>query len=892
MLHRIIVINSELYTKAEILLGDSSSIQFVGQNNIGKSSLINTLNFLYITDVKQMRFEANKSLKESLKHYFPNLHTSYVVFEIKSSAYECIIVKRNKENELEYYLVKHAYDENIFFEDLEGGKMVRPFKEVENQFVEKGASLVKLTREQLHNKVYSDKRTDNPVLLLSKEDQQRDNKTRTRSKTFMQIYRHLIHANKLSSDDFVKMIMVSSNTNTSDLTVFEESGTHFDDIEKLTSKMKKLQTVRPLFDDLKKTYTLFQEKQENLGKTHYTFLQCYPQAIKKAKEAIQAKAKEQETFQKQLAELNMQREKLLQEKGRAQSAVEQQTTILASLDKKFAVIAPYDTKLALNALVTEVENLEKEKQQIKQALFGYSSKPKDKKTLQAELKQLQSRANTLKSTINNFSNTLVQHISADAKVRQRLNTLLSQELLYLPKKAIKKQVTELEKVLTLFDGQVDISSIKENKPFVTIEELREKLQATQEAAHAVQQLLDNQEALAHSEAKWLQRFQLLTQVRTKPVLLKEQKKIEKTLKKHRAQEKKYDTDLLAQQKDIEKALASLNRCQEEYKTALANKEKYEGWKEKLLKQSPPVPVTEQLTSEKSLAKLYQVIDGSLQSYDDEYLEIERQMNKILLQLGSYFKAKTSEQEVTHDPETLIKALEREYEGISAFHQKRESIIDGVINTFVNPTQSFLERYYELKKYVKALSSRLDSYHISDIQKIELEIQDIPKLLNDLEQISRLKEGTPLLLESTEQSARLELLRSYINENRSVRLQDLFHFQLKLTKRDGRKELLSMSKQMQSKGSDKMIRVFLFLMLLKQFFVGKHANRLVIYVDEIGAVDNENIERLLNLCEQYHVLPIFAWTEIKEGFDKHYLLLPSIKNNGKLYLDEGSLIKKD
>ena len=50
MLNRIVIINSELYGKADILIGDSTSIQLEADSNVGKSSLINTLNFLYIPE--------------------------------------------------------------------------------------------------------------------------------------------------------------------------------------------------------------------------------------------------------------------------------------------------------------------------------------------------------------------------------------------------------------------------------------------------------------------------------------------------------------------------------------------------------------------------------------------------------------------------------------------------------------------------------------------------------------------------------------------------------------------------------------------------------------------------------------------------------------------------
>ncbi|MEM1007994.1 MAG: hypothetical protein AAGJ35_03230, partial [Myxococcota bacterium] len=81
----------------------------------------------------------------------------------------------------------------------------------------------------------------------------------------------------------------------------------------------------------------------------------------------------------------------------------------------------------------------------------------------------------------------------------------------------------------------------------------------------------------------------------------------------------------------------------------------------------------------------------------------------------------------------------------------------------------------------------------------------------------------------------------------------------------------------------------FLMLLKEFFVPKPDNRVAIYIDEVGTIDKENIQRILNLCAQYHALPIFASVELKEGFDKYYTLLSSMENNGKIVLEKETTI---
>ena len=104
MLNKIVIINSELYAKASIHIGESSSIQITAENNVGKSSFINALNFLYITDRDQMRFEDDRKLSDSMKHYFDgtSLH-SFIIFEILKNGYYSILVKATPENTIEKY---------------------------------------------------------------------------------------------------------------------------------------------------------------------------------------------------------------------------------------------------------------------------------------------------------------------------------------------------------------------------------------------------------------------------------------------------------------------------------------------------------------------------------------------------------------------------------------------------------------------------------------------------------------------------------------------------------------------------------------------------------------------------------------------------------------------
>ena len=113
MLTKITVLNSYGYGKAQIKLDDCDSLQLVGPNNIGKSTLIYTLNFLFIVYGHKMTFSGHrKGDKDTIHHYFPSPTQSFIVFESRKNSYYCILLKRDVDGELEYYKINSEYKED------------------------------------------------------------------------------------------------------------------------------------------------------------------------------------------------------------------------------------------------------------------------------------------------------------------------------------------------------------------------------------------------------------------------------------------------------------------------------------------------------------------------------------------------------------------------------------------------------------------------------------------------------------------------------------------------------------------------------------------------------------------------------------------------------------
>src|ERR1043165_4865418 len=84
---KLILVHAGRYDYAEVEL--SASLQIVGPNNTGKTTLINTLQFLYVDDLRTMDF-GSYNLEQTLAYYFPGQY-SYVLFECLGVTGQCVI---------------------------------------------------------------------------------------------------------------------------------------------------------------------------------------------------------------------------------------------------------------------------------------------------------------------------------------------------------------------------------------------------------------------------------------------------------------------------------------------------------------------------------------------------------------------------------------------------------------------------------------------------------------------------------------------------------------------------------------------------------------------------------------------------------------------------------
>lgn len=123
-LQKLMLLNSAGYGHAVIPL--DAPVSLVGQNNSGKTSLINAFQFLFIRNFNQMRFDSHEA-NETKKFYFPTV-CSYILLEMQLKKKLVVIgcVGKDISHNYEYF----SYEGSLKMEDFitEDGSIVEESK--------------------------------------------------------------------------------------------------------------------------------------------------------------------------------------------------------------------------------------------------------------------------------------------------------------------------------------------------------------------------------------------------------------------------------------------------------------------------------------------------------------------------------------------------------------------------------------------------------------------------------------------------------------------------------------------------------------------------------------------------------------------------------------------
>ena len=868
MLTSLTIINSKVYGKAEIRFNDCDSLQLVGPNNIGKSTLIYALNFLFIIDGNKMTFSGNRrGDKETIHHYFPNPNQSYIVFEVFKKAYYCILLKRDSEGNLEYYKYQSDYKESHY---VDAEKRLMKFDEVQANLASEGITLEAFKdKREVFNFVYQRGRRNNGVVWLD------DNvKSDGLSNNFSKIYRYLINTKLITNKNLKEALIIADNRENESLNFSQKNKKDIYDLRKINNEIRNLKSVKNEFDEFREIVSQYSAKSKIISQLYAAFTQNYEHTLPSLQAQLVDKTQTRAKINTEINEdLNPKKSDLDRKIGGKDAEIQNEAIKVNEKEIDLKTINTFEPEKILNEILA---NYDKKRKEIESRLTMIDIQKLNSKQIEYRVMTLKNQVTSFENQIKNYSDLLINKISGNKDNRKLLNAILSEQVKALPGEQVKKAIHKIRDSLKIFDGEIDISKNIIQKDFESIEEITEKLNQAKTELKSQEQLLETVKDIEKSQSE-LQTILTeidtikvkLQKIKSKPALVKSIEKMKAVIATLNTEKEQFETDQKAISKKIAQKSNELIEINEEIKKREDRISKLQENKREL---EAFGIAPDEFDSSEDLDLLYNKI--KLNQNDRYTLKINKDnlFEKLREKLQSTFA----------DEQDFIKYVEEEIALIDDKERSIQSLLESISTQFANPAYTLLKRYDEFKEFVNnKFNHKLSQSRISDIESLTIELVDNKKLVEEVKKISQIQQVKGQLMFEFDHSENLKVLDAYLDSGKAIEFENLFDITLHLT-RKGTTKPVDLNEQIESDGTDKMIRLMIVMNIINRLAIADDENRIVLFIDEVATIDKQNRPELVRFCREHYFIPIFAAPDAVAGFGKYYFIYP---NAGKINVNE-------
>ncbi|MFY9310882.1 MAG: hypothetical protein WAQ28_17675 [Bacteroidia bacterium] len=872
MLTRISLINSKGYGKAEMKLDDCDSIQLVGPNNIGKSTLIYALNFLFVVDGQKMSFSGQrKGDKETIHHYFPTHNKSFLIFEVNKLGYYCILVKRNTDGELEYYKIDSEYSEEYFFENEGAHQRLLNFDEAIAKLNERGVSHSKfVTKSDVFNQVYHRGTKNNAVVWL--EDTV---KADGLSNNFSKIYRYLINSKLITNKTLKESLIIADNRENESLNFSQKNKKDITDLLRINEEIKSIKAVRPDFLEFRELVKVYNSKTRIVGELIYAFNNAYTSAIPELEISSVERGRNIAAIHNEINEILKPKElSYASYIGEKNSDIKNKTNILAEKQNELNELQKYET---IEFLRESWRNLDKERKEIENRFTTIEIQKLSSKQLELRIEKLNYQITSLENQIDNYNNLLIHKISDDEEVKQLLNSVLADQVISLSSKQIKKPIKKISaKLLSVFDGEIDITKGITLKEFRSVKELKDELKVLQAEKKQTEELLktvvdkekiDSKLKVILSEIELIK--EKIRRIESKPALEKQVRAITDEIRGLNTEKKELEEFLSSLVKEISQKQIMFEKLQDE-------KRNYEVRVRELKERKMEVESINLEPIEYETNDNLDYLYSKIQIHQKDRAELKAKKDATFDNLKYRLRSNMA------DIDQFITFVEDEIACLSDKERSIDGLLSSISTQFANPAYTLLKRYEEFKQFVYTkFNEKLSSTRISNIESMKVDLIDNERIIGELKQIASIQEFNGQMSFEFDQSENLKVLNTYLDSGKKVGFDELFNIELLLHIK-GTDKRVDLANQVESDGTDRMIRLVMIMSIINRLAITDEQNKIALFIDEVATIDKQNRPELVKFCKDHFFIPIFAAPDAVEGFNKYYFIYPS---KGKINISE-------
>lgn len=870
MLTNLIIINSKVYGKAEIRINDCDSLQLVGPNNIGKSTLIYALNFLFVIDGNKMTFSGNrKGDKETIHHYFPTPNQSYIVFEVFKKSYYCILVKRDSEGNLEYYKFDRAYSEDLFVSD---DKRLLKFDELNAKLAQEGIVLTQFKdKREVFNFVYQRGRRNNAVVWLDEQV-----KSDGLSNNFSKIYRYLINTKLITNKNLKEALIVADNRENEGLNFSQKNKKDIIDLRKINNEIRNLKSVKNEFNEFREVVRQYEAKAKIISQLFYGFNQNYQNTLPELQTQLVEREKAIGKITHEInEELIPQKADLDRKIGGKEADIKNKAIIISDKESELNLINSYEPTTLLNE---QLHNLDAKRKELESRITMVEFQKLGSAQIEGKVARLNADIESYNKLITNYADLLINKISGNIENRKLINAILSDQVKSLPGNQVLKTIHKISDKLKLFDGEIDIGKNIELVDFLSVENIKAKKEEAEKELKTQLSLLEvvknlekTRKEIDDINARIDEIKYKLAKIKQKPALQKQIEMLKKEIRELTSEKENFEVEQMKISKIIAKRSNELTELSEDKKK---REERIRMLQEIKRELDEYAIVPEDYETGESLDQLYHKIKLNLND------RITLKSNKDYL----FEKLRDKLQSTFANEHDFIRYVEEEIALIEDKENSIQNLLESISTQFANPAYTLLKRYEEFKEFIyNKFNQKLSQTKISDIDSLRIELIDNKRLMDEVKKISQIQQVRGQLMFEFDHSENLKVLDNYLDSGKKIDFEDLFDIGLSLS-RKGTQKQVDLGSQIESDGTDKMIRLIIVMSIINRLALNDDENRIALFIDEVATIDKQNRPELVRFCKEHHFIPIFAAPEAVEGFGKYYFIFPP-QNKGKVFVNE-------
>lgn len=865
---RLVLIQSGKFDFAEIDL--SRPLQLVGVNGLGKTALISTLQYLYLDDQRAMRFGTHGP-EETRRFYFRG-EESFILFECETSLGTVTLGARSLGPAAGYELqrfVWHGPFDRADFITAEGRP--RTWDEIRPALAARGLRLIQEAAELRGLLGAIDAETENSwglVPLIEARDYPR----------FRQTFQRLLQLRELRQDDLKQLLADCAKLGPSEREIdlardFDRDLATIDrdrgEVAALRHAVPLVAEVRRLYDDELSARRLAHQLVRELHERYARHTANFRQNIDEIYRVRDAAFKEGQRLEGERENFEVQRTAVDQQAG----AVQQKLTELAQAKERFATFVPEIEEQVRQNLGNEVAALK-----ARLADVPAESMEVLQRQLEEKRDQRKSREDTARRLAELFVTWLRERLPEESVAR--LGALFDRNLLeaVMDERVSIHDEKELLRRLRAWAGQCDARGYEDET--LQVEFAPSALNSAGNIGR-VERVEEEARDLRRQVERLGRQIETLRDARP-------------WKEKLTAAERAYDAQVrrLADFEDFQEALAKedalngqlaeLQKASREWTKRLAENEAVRAEQKRLGEAA--VAQAQQLIDDDKLireeAKNMPVAEGddpgaispadAAVAFPASLLEgfkltrdrcnkaraLAQQLRDKIAVLDQQFMTASFRYDASAVVVEKLVLLEAEILSLDERTQGIENRWRAVLVSARRGFDTILRSLKALQKKRRELNEELKAIEFSSLREVRLD------LIEDAAAVAEYRRhaedaAQPSLFDTVEEADRkLQQFRALLQRRPKLVLNDLFAIRCEVLRKDNAKNFYADFDQVESTGTTIVLKVTLNLLVLRDLLVPGKA-RIPFYLDEVNALDRQNVANILQLSERLGFVGIFA-----------------------------------